>query len=230
MKRSIAPLFATLLLLTAGSPSLLAAEETRNLDPFSGIGIGISADVYYVSGDSHEITIQGNDKDVKDLITEVKDGFLKLKYDNWKVKRSKLTIYITSQDLDKVSMSGSGNFKTEKPVNAEEMMLAVSGSGMIHFAELSAEEVDVKISGSGNVVLEKGQAEELDIKISGSGKLQAERFTVEEFSAAISGSGGCKITVEEELSARISGSGSIYYHGSPQMDVSSSGSGKVKSL
>lgn len=200
------------------------------MKPFYGIGIGIHADVHYVSGDSHEITIQGNDKDVKDLITEVKDGYLKLKYDNWKTKRSKLTIYVTSKELEKVSMSGSGKFKAEKPVSAEEMMVAVSGSGMIFFSELNAEEVDVKISGSGNAILEKGQAEELDVKISGSGKLQAERFEVEEFSAAISGSGGCKITVQEELKARISGSGSVHYHGSPQVDVVSSGSGKVRGL
>ena len=221
---------AILTLISGFGLSSLSAQETRDLKPFTGIGIGISADVYYTSGSSHEIKIEGNEKDVKDLVTKVEDGYLKLKYDDWKMKRSKLTIYITSKELDKVSISGSAKFKADKPINSEEMQIAISGSGSTTFAALETEELDVKISGSGNVILEKGSAEEMDVKISGSGKVLAEHFEVEEFSAALSGSGGCKITVKDELEARISGSGSISYHGNPQVNSTSSGSGKVRSL
>ncbi|MFH0756582.1 MAG: head GIN domain-containing protein [Bacteroidota bacterium] len=208
----------------------LSAQETRDLKPFTGIGIGISADVFYTSGNTHEIKIEGNDRDVKDLITEVEDGYLKLRYDDWNQSRSKLTIHIASAELEKVSVSGSAQFKAEKPVSAEEMSIAISGSGSILFSALDAKELDVKISGSGNTILEKGTAEEMDAKISGSGKILAEHFEVEEFSAAISGSGSCRITVKDELEARLSGSGSVYYHGNPQVNTVASGSGKVKSL
>lgn len=211
-------------------PGELNAQETRDLEIFTGIGIGISADVYYTPGNSHEIRIEGNSRDVKDLITKVEDGYLKLKYKDYRVKRSKLTVYITSKELDKVGFSGSGDFKSDKPVSSEEMSIAISGSGSVLFAVLNAEELDVKISGSGDVIIEKGNAEELDVKISGSGKVIAEYFETSEFSVGISGSGSVKITVTEELDARISGSGNVYYHGDPQINSSSSGSGKVKSF
>ena len=219
-----------LLLFTSLFVSEVHAQETRELDTFTGIGISISADVYYAPGNKHEIKIEGNSKDVEDLITRVENGMLKMKYEDWRIKRSKLTIYITSKELDRVSLSGSGKFYSDQSLEAEEMSLAVSGSGNINFSSLKAEEVDVKISGSGDVLIDKGGAEELDVKISGSGKIIAETFEVSEFSAAISGSGSIKITVIEELEARISGSGSIYYHGDPQINSTSSGSGKVRSL
>jgi hypothetical protein len=232
MKRVIQSLAALslLLLITGLYVSDVAAQETRDLSTFTGIGIGISADVYYTPGDSHEIKIEGDSKDVEDLKTWVENGMLKMKFEDWRIKRSKLTIYITSKDLDKVSLSGSGKFISDKAITSEEMSLAVSGSGNIQFAMLTVEEMDVKISGSGNAHIDKGTAEEVDVKISGSGKFLAEAFEVSEFSGAISGSGSIKITVIEELEARISGSGSVHYHGDPQINSTSSGSGKVRSL
>ena len=232
MKRVIFSLVAIVALLLAGgfTSPLIAAEDVRQLDSFDGIGISISADVYYVQGNTHEIRIEGKENDVEDLITEVKDGFLQLKYEDWRVHRSKLTIYITSKELESVKMSGSGHFLADKALSSEEMDLAMSGSGSIKFSELNTDEVDVKISGSGNISLDKGSADELDVKISGSGKLNAEQFEVSEFSAAISGSGSIRITCNKELDVKISGSGNVYYHGDPQVSSISSGSGKVVAL
>ena len=232
MKKVFAPLVAilTLLLLNSFMPPDVPKEEVRKLDTFTGIGIGVSADVYYTTGNAHEIRIEGNSDDVDDLITKVKDGFLQVKYDDWKIRRSKLTIYITSRELEAVSVSGSAKFRSGEPFASDEMDFAMSGSGAIHFEELTADEVEVRISGSGHIEILDGAADELDARISGSGKLNGETFEVNEFSASISGSGSARITVKEELDARISGSGKVYYHGTPRVNSTSSGSGKVVSL
>jgi len=227
------PMVAVLTLLFLNSFMMpdVPKEEVRKLDAFSGIGISISADVYYTPGNSHEIKIEGDAKDVDDLITKVEDGFLQVKYpSNWRVRHSKLTIYITSNELEAVKISGSAKFKSGETVTTDEMDLAMSGSGGILFEKLNADEVDVKISGSGNMELLSGGADELSAKISGSGKLNAEKFEVSEFSTSISGSGSVRITVKEELDARISGSGKVYYHGTPRVNSTSSGSGKVVAL
>lgn len=232
MKKVMIPVVAMITLLLACSSVVPGPpkEEVRNLDAFSGIGISVHADVYYTPGNTHEIRIEGEDRDVDDLITEVKDGFLQVKYENWRVRHSKLTIYITSEELEAVKISGSAKFSCGEPVSADEMDLAMSGSGGIQFERLNSDEIEVKISGSGSIEFMKGDADELDAKISGSGKLEAESFEVSEFSAAISGSGSVRITVKDDLDAKISGSGKIYYHGTPRVNSVSSGSGKVVSL
>jgi hypothetical protein len=221
---------ATMLIFNSFLSSDMPKEDVRVLRVFTGIGISVHADVYYTPGNSHEIRIEGEARDVDDLIAEVEDGFLKLRYENWRIKRSKLTIHITSKELDAVKMSGSGLFETDSPITSDEMELAISGSGNIVFKKLEADEVGVKISGSGDVILDSGSADEMEMRISGSGKLKAEDFEVNEFSAGISGSGGARITCKEELEVRVSGSGSVYYHGDPRVNSSSSGSGKVRAL
>ncbi len=229
MKKFIIHALAAFVMLLSTSYILadMAREDVRQLESFDGIGISIHADVFYTTGNSHEIRIEGADKDVRDLITKVQDGFLQVKYENYKMKRSKLTIHITSKELEAVKISGSAKFKAENPVTSDEMECAISGSGRILFSQLESEEVDVKISGSGNVVLENGKAEEIDVKISGSGDCLAENFAVSECTVILSGSGGCKISANDELDVKISGSGKVYYHGDPQVNSVSSGSGKV---
>lgn len=219
-----------LLLLNSFMMPEVPQKDVRKLDAFSGIGIAVSADVYYTPGNTHEIRIEGDARDVDDLITKVKDGFLQIKYDDWRTRRSKLSIYITSSELEAVKISGSAQFNSEEAISSEEMELAMSGSGNILFEKLTAEEVDVRISGSGDIELFGGSADEMDVRISGSGKVNAETFEVNEFSTGISGSGSVRVTVKEELDAKISGSGKVYYHGSPRVNSSSSGSGKVVSL
>ena len=232
MKKVLIPVATMFTLLLASSFMVPGPpkEDVRHLDAFSGIGISVSADVYYTPGNTHEIRIEGEAKDVDDLITEVKNGFLQVKYENWRVRHSKLTLYITSEELDAVRISGSAKFRSGEPVSSDEMELAMSGSGGIQFDRLNSDEIDVKISGSGDIELNQGDADELDAKISGSGKLEAESFEVSEVTAAISGSGSIRITVKEDLDAKISGSGKVYYHGSPRVNSVSSGSGKVVSL
>lgn len=232
MKRVIFPLAALLLTVLASSFILIGRgpQDIRKLEPFEGIGVGIHADVFYTQGDAYEIRIEGPEKDVNDLITEVRDDFLQLKYENYRIKRAKLTIYITSKELENVKLSGSGHFMVKDPLSADEMDLAISGSGGITFMQLEADEVGVRISGSGNASIEKGVADELDVRISGSGKLLAERFIVDECSVAISGSGDVRVTVEDELGSKISGSGKVYYHGDPRVNSISSGSGKTVAL
>jgi hypothetical protein len=233
MKKILFP--ATVLFtLVFGCSAALAdrpVDDVRDLPAFEGIGISVSADVYYTQGNQHEIRIEGDEDDVRDLITEVEDGFLKIRYeDNWGRNRSKLTIYITSSEISSLKISGSAKFMAEKQVNTEEMDISLSGSGGATFNQLSSDEMEIKISGSGFVVLAGEGADELDIKLSGSGRLSAEKFRVSEVNTAISGSGSCKVYATEALDAKISGSGSVHYRGNPQINSVTSGSGKVVSM
>jgi hypothetical protein len=232
MKKIMIPTAAVLvaLLLSSFSLVLLRADEVRDLAPFDGIGIAISADVFYTQGDKHEIRIEGDESDIRDLITEVKDGFLQVKYENWRIRHSKLTLYITSKELENVKVSGSADFMVEKPLSSDEMELGLSGSGNIKFSKLESDEVDVQISGSGGAEIDDGTADEIEIRISGSGRFMAEGFEVSECDVAISGSGNVRIAVKDELDAKLSGSGKVYYRGNPRVNSVASGSGKVEAL
>ena len=114
MKKVMTPMIAvlTLLLLNGFTMPDVPKEDVRKLNKFSGIEISVQADVVYTPGNTHEIRIEGDDRDVDDLITEVKDGFLQVKYNDWRTRRSKLTIHITSRELEAVKISGSSQFNS----------------------------------------------------------------------------------------------------------------------
>jgi len=231
MRKILIPAAAIVLIL--GCSSALAdrpVDDIRDLPEFAGIGISVSADVFYTQGNQYQIRIEGDEDDVRDLITEVKDGFLKIRYEDWRMRRSKMTIYITSKEIESVKISGSARFMADRGVSSEEMEINLSGSGGVNFAQITSDEMEIKISGSGSVELSGDGADELEIKLSGSGRLDAEDFRVSEISASISGSGSCMVYATEELDARISGSGKVLYRGEPQLNSVTSGSGKVAAL
>jgi len=211
---------------------VLAKDEMREVSPFSKITLRISAKVYVVQGDKQSVKIVANPETLEEIITEVKDRTLNIRYPNNNIfKRwdpGKVEIFITVPEVDGLNVSGSGDIISEE-IDTRILDLVVSGSGNISIDQLTAERVDAGISGSGNIHLkEGGVAEELKVRISGSGNVDARGFEAKNVDVQTSGSGSCSVISNGSIKARISGSGNVYYSGNPSIDSSVSGSGSVK--
>jgi hypothetical protein len=201
-------------------------REERDVPPFTGVALGISGDLYLSQGDPQKVVIQSQ-SDLDKIETEVKNGILRIKTSTWNQRIKGTKIWITVPDVEALHVSGSGNMLAETSIDADELELKVSGSGMIKIPGLSADEIEAAVSGSGDIIL-AGSADEIDISISGSGGVQAEALKVDEGSIKISGSGDCSLDATRELEALISGSGTVTYYSNPQVDARVSGSGKVR--
>ncbi len=208
----------------------MAQKEKRQVDGFDEVSMGISGDLYLKQGSTISLELEGDSDDLEDVITEVKNGSLVIRYKNnkgWSFGRDRVTIYLTMPEISSVSLGGSGKIIGENTIESDDLYLSVSGSGRIEL-KLEADDLTQKISGSGNIEV-SGSADRAEISISGSGNLDALDMEVDEYEVKISGSGKCKINVGDSLEANISGSGSVYYKGDPDRIRSNvSGSGKVK--
>ena len=60
----------------------IAQKETRQVNGFDEVSMGISGDLYLKQGSSTSLELQGDDDDLEDVITEVKNGKLVIKYRN----------------------------------------------------------------------------------------------------------------------------------------------------
>ena len=223
---------AILLVAFLFTTPLQAKEEMREVSAFSKIALRISAKVYVVQGERQSVKIVAEPETLEEIITEVKDRTLNIRYPNNNIFRNwnpgKVEVYITVPEVDGLTVSGSGDIESEH-IKTRILDLAVSGSGNITIETLSAEKVDAAISGSGNVRLNNGGvADELKARISGSGNVNASGFEAQKVDVQTSGSGNCYVTSNGSLNVRVSGSGSVYYSGNPSIDSSISGSGKVK--
>ncbi|MFN8340533.1 MAG: head GIN domain-containing protein [Cyclobacteriaceae bacterium] len=224
-----------LLVVTVGALSAQAQKrETRKTDNFTKVAFRIPGKLYLKQGSSNSVELSG-DPEVLDRIETRVDGSklvigMEDRWFNWNWKdQDRITAYVTVKSLEGVSVSGSGDVVGEGRFNAENVALAVSGSGSLTI-EMDARKVEANVSGSGDINL-SGRFADLDSEISGSGKVILDAQVAGAVEVGISGSGRLQAKgLAQRLEAHISGSGKVY---AADMEVDSceakiSGSGDVE--
>ena len=234
MKTKLATAFILFAFILTGI-QVQAEEQTRKVDPFSEISLRIGAKVHLEQGAKQNLEIVAKSSTLDEIITEVKDGKLIIRFPNkdyfWKTfQPGEITIYITTPEINGLGVSGSGDIIAENEIKTKILDLGVSGSGNIRLSELSAERVKSSISGSGDIVLAgKEAAQDLSVAISGSGNFKGMNFSADDVSIKVAGSGNVDIEANKNLYVRLAGSGNVNYKGRPMIDQSIAGSGKVRS-
>ena len=235
MKTIFAAVFF-LLAFVLGTLQLQADDQTREVDPFNEISLRIGANVHLEQGKKQSLEIVAKPSTLEEIITEVKDGKLIIRFPNknmfWNsFQPGEIKIYITTPDINALGVSGSGDIIADDEIKTKEIDLAVSGSGNIKLSELTAERVKSTISGSGNIVLGgKTTAQDLSVVISGSGNFKGLDYSASDVSVKVAGSGNAAVEAKENLYIRLAGSGNVTYKGKPSIDQSTSGSGSVRSV
>ena len=112
MKSKIFFLVIVMACLFIANP-VLAKEEVRDVSPFSKISLRVSGKVYLEQGNSQSVRIEADSETLEQIITEVKDRSLIIRFPNTNMfKRwspGKIEIYITVPDIDELNISGSGD-------------------------------------------------------------------------------------------------------------------------
>lgn len=203
--------------------------ETRNVSSFNEINLGGFANVYLTQGNSTEFKITGESNIINYIHSRVEGnrliigtrGSINLN------PGEPVNIYITTPDIEKVSVSGAGNVISQNKWDLKkDIELHVSGAGKIK-TELNGPGVEITVSGAGDVVID-GETKDVKVHVSGAGKVKAENLKAESADVHISGAGHADIFASVYLNAHVSGAGNINYWGNPQkVDRSTSGAGDI---
>ena len=205
--------------------------EKRNVGDYDALAVSGWFDVDLVGGQEGELTVEGEENLLQYLITEVENGKLvikvkkgvNLKPSNW---NDGIRITVPVEDIDAVSMSGSGDIVGKTTIKTSNFKTAMSGSGDITL-DIESDRMTAAMSGSGDMNL-SGKTRDFEATISGSGDIRAYDLEANNVEATISGSADIKVTAKETLKARVSGSGDISYRGNPKkVDTKTSGSGDI---
>ena len=214
-------------------------KELRVKD-FDEICVSGSVDVSYTQRSGKpEVEIYTSDNVLDLLDIYVKDRRLNVGFKkNVNVKYNKLEIRVSSKDLSKVDVIGSGDFefvnglKTDalsirvtgsgdvkgKDIRcAQHLSMSVAGSGDIKGQDFSTEALRISVAGSGTVRM-YGHTQDADYSVAGSGDLFADDFEAQNVKASVTGSGDIRCHAIKDLKARTNGSGKIGYKGNPKVD------------
>lgn len=202
---------------------------TRSVGTYDEVNVGGSFDVELVAGTEGTITIEGDSNLLEYIVTEVRGNALKIKVENNKNIRSskKIKITVPFQDLNEVTLAGSGDVVSRDVIKATNFKTSVAGSGDLTL-QLDVNTVDASVAGSGDLTL-KGNSRDIEASVAGSGEVHAKDLKADNAYVSVAGSGDVAVYCSKSIKARVSGSGDIDYYGNPdKQDTKVSGSGNIK--
>jgi hypothetical protein len=208
--------------------------QDRHLSGFNAVSVEASFDVYITQGNSESVKVEADDDELDRIITEVKNGVLKIRNKsnkgmNWSWGDKKRIIHITARNINSISLSGSGDVYFKNGIRTSDLALRLSGSGDVS-GKIEAKTVRVSVSGSGDIKL-SGRAETSTIEMSGSGDYSARNLETVNSAVRVSGSGDVTVNVSHQLDASVNGSGDVHYTGSAKIiNTKENGSGDISRI
>lgn len=235
MKKS---LFLSLLTLVAFSVMAQktindANAELRSVGSFTGVAVSGGIDIYLSAGDEAVAVSAGNPEHTSRILTEVKDGVLKIWYDSKGINinigdAKRRRAYVSYKTLKTLSASGGSDVAIDGVLTTPELRLDLSG-GSDFKGKVDVENLRVTQSGGCDVHI-AGKATTLTVDASSGSDFNGYDLVTE--ICNLQASGGCdiEITANKELSARASGASDIHYKGQPNVkEAKASGASSVKS-
>lgn len=204
----------------------------RSTSDYDSVKCAGSFDYILVAGTEGQIKLEGESNLLPHIVTEVKNGSLYIKTEKGKnlspSRNETIKITIPFQDLDTVSLSGSGDLWNTDQITSNELDVYLSGSGDI-VLNVSTKNVSGKVTGSGDLTL-KGSTTELEANVTGSGDFHGFNLQANNADVSVTGSGDVELVCNGHLKARVTGSGDIEYKGNPKSEDSKvTGSGSIES-
>ena len=185
-----------------------AIERTRPVGAFEKVVVEDSIDVQLkVSDDpSGTLRVRGSESVLDDLVTEVVDGTLYVRYKNDKPRFGSPDVFVETKGVTSFEIKGSG----------DAILTGLRGPA---FAAL--------IGGSGTIEA-SGTVDKVTLAIDGSGDIDAGDLNAKDATVTVSGSGDIDVgEVAKSLQATVGGSGDVTYGGEPTVTMNVSGSGSV---
>ncbi len=217
--------------------------ETRQHRGFERIEISGSPSIVYTQADTFGVRLEGPEKMVDNIVTEVKDhtlyvrnkgrvnlkiGFINLAWGD----KDDVTVYVSSPDLVGVRVNGSGDFISRQRVDTDVMSVVLRGSGDISFEDIICDTCTTELVGSGDINISHLDARTSTAMLVGSGDVNLSQMNVLETNLSLKGSGDISVNFEKNCQTaycQLSGSGDIELMGSlVRYDAHKSGSGDIE--
>ena len=200
--------------------------EERNVSDFNGIDISNAFEVILKQGNTEDLRVEADENLMKLIITEVKNGILKV-YTEKRIRKPKsLKLYITFKEINYIDLSGAVELTGKGKLTFNKLELDGSGASEIDM-DLTANKLIIDFSGASEIDL-SGKVTKVDIDLSGAAEISAYELETDIMNLDISGAGEAKVFVNEELDVEASGAASERYKGNPNISTSVSGVSSIK--
>jgi len=229
-------IFRTLLFFVVFSlPGLLMAsssdtKQDRQVSSFKAIKVSAGIDLYLEPGTREKVEVKGDQRDMDEIITEVKDGTLHI-YRKGKFGfnfnfHNNCEVHVTATTLNALDASSGSEVKSTGTFKGHECRISASSGSEVNlnleYDKLTAD------SSSGSEINLQGKTSKLSVSVSSGSEINACELTAGVVDADASSGGKACVKAVSELLANASSGGDINYRGKPQiLNVEKSSGGSV---
>lgn len=208
-------------------------REEKEVGEFSELRISGATVVVIEKGDKCAVRLEGDESAKSRVLIRSKDNTLDISSknsdDSKNANDSKVTIYVTMRDLDKIQCSGASNVEVKNEFKTEDFELVCSGASVLNLS-LKLTSMTMKLSGASLIKL-NGTCQQLEMESSGASSVKAPDFVIQDAEIKASGASSTVVNVQSKLSIKVSGASSVKYKGSPTVDEQQvTGASSVKRL
>jgi hypothetical protein len=208
-------------------------SQKRNLKDFTAIEVSTGIHLFLSMENNESVRIEAPENIINDVITEVKDGTLKLyikrksgfNFFNW-FNHSTVKAYVSVAELNKLKASSGSHVRSENTLKGNILDINASSGSQLD-VDLVYREVVLGAS-SGSQLNLKGRSKFFKASTSSGSSISAWNLEAENCKANASSGGTLSVHVKDEISAKASSGGNIRYSGNPSVkQVNKSSGGTV---
>ncbi len=209
-------------------------DREYNLQDFVKIESETVANIQFTQSPNFSVRAEGDERIVENLQVSVTNGTLRIAhpknfFKRFRNNRSKMTLFVSSPDLQEINSDGVGNITLQGDVTLNNLIIDSDGVGNINAENLVCNALEIESDGVGNINL-KGRAQSEKINSDGVGNIKLEEMPAHNVWVESDGVGNVKVHATDSIRISANGVGDVIYYGNPQAkEIRKNGIGKVKS-
>jgi hypothetical protein len=203
------------------TPAAATPGEVREVSDFAAIQLQGVGQMQIVQGDQEYLTIDAEEKVLKRIASEVRNGTLVIEPARDFRTDQPIVYYIGVKTLGNLSVSGSGAASADA-LTADELILEARGTSSITIASLTATALQATLAGNSKISL-AGTVERQDVTLQGTSVYDAGNLDSTDATITASDTAQAVVHANGTLTATASGVAKIVYSGDAAVTPNTSG-------
>ena len=199
------------------------SENRKVQEDFTKVKVSSGLDLYLSQGSSNKITVEADENLHDIIITEVKNGVLKIYSEEniWRAKARK--VYVTVKTLEKLTATSGSDVYAKETIEVDTIEISATSGADIRIS-LDANSVETS-STSGSDIEVSGRTENHASSATSGSSIDAYELYSKNTIVKVSSGADINIHASENIDARASSGGDIDFKGSPKKISKKSNSG-----
>ncbi|WP_196890579.1 head GIN domain-containing protein [Aureivirga marina] len=198
--------------------------EDRNIkENFTKIKVQQGIQVHFTQDPDVELRVEADSNIMDNLKTEVKNGRLKIYFEENVKKVKAKNVYLSAPEVMEVKVSSGAGFKTENTLKSENLKLDSSSGGNLDLT-VNAGNVSCD-SSSGSIINVRGEAENLKTDASSGSVIQCKELEAKNCKSDVSSGANTYVNVTNSFKGNASSGGFIKCKGNPEFKEKHTSSG-----